>query len=360
MNRNYLVSLALLAGLAGAPQAVHAQYSPRGLLGAMTAPFRHMLGRPGHFPRGHQVDETRADPGRHAALSEYDGVPGWPNAFDDVLSYTFWPADYVRDVPSHGFAVIAKTIDQAPRGQPATTGAGSNEANAAETCGNSGAGGKNWLIDRIENTVKLTDPQRTALEKLRASLDQSIKKFDTTCEEEIAQSPIDRLSASIRRLWAVRDAGVYIRGPLQAFYDALSSDQKAAFDWQDPQQVTPQKNQPNTEAAGKGMNRQFQVCAGPGMVASEQMLKEIEKASGLHQDQTAAMDALRKSTTDMAKFLSASCGEAIAKDPLARLDAANAELSRLSYAATSEQIALNDFYGALDAGQKVKFDALGH
>lgn len=299
---------------------------------------------------------------RHADLSEFDGVPGWPNAFDDVLGFTFWPADYARDIHGRGFDVIGKTIDQPPRAiaQAATTGAGSNEANAAEPCQSADAAEKNWLVGRIESTVNLTDPQRAALEKLRASLDQSVKKFDATCEEKVAQTPVDRLSAAIQRLWAVRDAGVYIRGPLQAFYDSLSPDQKAAFDWQDPQQRAPQKSQPDAKAADKAMNSQFQACAGPGMATSERLLKEIEKSSDLRQEQSPAMDALRKATTDMAKFLSASCGEAIAKDPLGRLDAANAELSRLSYAATSEQIALNDFYGALDAGQKAKFDGLGH
>jgi hypothetical protein len=71
------------------------------------------------------------------------------------------------------------------------------------------------------------------------------------------------------------------------------------------------------------------------------------------------MEALRQSTSEMVKMLSASCAQAIPAAPLARLDSAGVQLSRLSYAATSEQIALNNFYAALDADQKAKFDSLG-
>jgi LTXXQ motif family protein len=44
---------------------------------------------------------------------------------------------------------------------------------------------------------------------------------------------------------------------------------------------------------------------------------------------------------------------------LARLDAADQRLVVMNYAATSMEVALNDLYASLDAGQKAKFTSLG-
>jgi hypothetical protein len=58
----------------------------------------------------------------------------------------------------------------------------------------------------------------------------------------------------------------------------------------------------------------------------------------------------------MAKLLTATCAQPVAADPPARLDAADAKLAAMNYAALTVQIAFNDFYAGLDDAQKARLD----
>jgi hypothetical protein len=68
---------------------------------------------------------------------------------------------------------------------------------------------------------------------------------------------------------------------------------------------------------------------------------------------------LHKTSTEMAKLLAVSCTQPVPADPLARLDDAESQLTRMNYAATSMEIAVNGFYAQLGEQQKAKFNALG-
>ena len=87
-------------------------------------------------------------------------------------------------------------------------------------------------------------------------------------------------------------------------------------------------------------------------------MKEIEQKVRPDKKQNASLDALRNASSNMAKLLTASCAQPTPTDPVARLDAADDQLARMNYAATSMQLALADFYAKLDNGQKARFDAL--
>ncbi len=56
-------------------------------------------------------------------------------------------------------------------------------------------------------------------------------------------------------------------------------------------------------------------------------------------------------------MLMGSCAQPIPADPVARLDAAGDQLTAMNYAATTVQIAFNDFDSKLDNAQKARFDA---
>jgi len=53
--------------------------------------------------------------------------------------------------------------------------------------------------------------------------------------------------------------------------------------------------------------------------------------------------------------LVASCAQPIPNDPLARLDAADDQLAAMNYAATTVQIAFDEFYAKLDKDRKARF-----
>jgi hypothetical protein len=57
-------------------------------------------------------------------------------------------------------------------------------------------------------------------------------------------------------------------------------------------------------------------------------------------------------------MLIASCAQPIPADPMARLDAANDQLTAINYAATTVQIAFDDFYLKLKNDQKTRFESL--
>src|SRR5262249_52412301 len=106
------------------PDVTRAQFSPQGIIGGITRPFRHALGQFRNYPRArhHHRTATRASAGesRAAAAREIPGIagsrlgwvgpPAWPTAYEDMLGFTFWPNEYATRLRGHGFDVIADTI----------------------------------------------------------------------------------------------------------------------------------------------------------------------------------------------------------------------------------------------------------
>jgi len=360
--RGRLLLVITLAALFAVPEGAHAQFSPGGVLGAVTAPFRHMLGRFGHFPRRH-ARETRserptgASPAGQQTLSHFGAVgpAAWPSAYEDVIGYTFWPADYAELVRSGGFGVIAETI--APQRPPraarvATTGSAVPTDAVSGVCGEPADAQAKWPTSRIEQVAQMSNAQHDALDKLQAALDQAATTVRAGCQDPVAQSPRERLHLLVQQLWAVRDAGASIRAPLRAFYDSLNDAQKAAFTNQ------PQPSAPR-DARTANMGQQAQACAARSGDDSELILKRIEQTIRPTKQQSTLMESLRKTSSDMAKLLAVSCMQPMPADPLARLDDAEGQLTRMNYAATSMEIAVNGFYAQLDEQQKAKFNSLG-
>jgi hypothetical protein len=90
----------------------------------------------------------------------------------------------------------------------------------------------------------------------------------------------------------------------------------------------------------------------------ERLVKEIEMRVRPKKDQAASFENFHKVSADMAKLLIASCAQPVPADPMARLDSADDQLTAMNYAATTVQVAFDDFYGKLDNEQKARFDSL--
>jgi hypothetical protein len=256
----------------------------------------------------------------------------------------------------HGFGVIADTITghfvlRKSVPTAATTGSAvKNDAGDAGSC-HSTSTQNNWPAARVEQLMQLKNAQHDALDKLQAAVNHSTRTVDCL---DAATAPPDRLRTLVQALWTVRDAGISIRTPLMTFLDTLDSAQKAQFVSQQPQ-----SNSRDAKNAKSGMNKQYQACAGPNVEAAERMIKEIEQRVRPDKQQATRLENLHKVSSDMAKMLMASCAQAVPADPLARLDSAGDQLTAMNYAATSVQIAFDDFYGKLDNGQKARLDANG-
>lgn len=343
------------------PDAANAQLSPQGLLNSVTRPFRHMLGNFGHYSRyrhnAANAERSSAEPtGSNGASAGSDlrlgraGPPAWPSAYDDVLGYTFWPDDYAQRLRGHGFNVIADTITgryENPRAPAriATTGSAvqsdSNASGAA--CQDTATTQDNWPAVRIGQTIQVSDTQHDALDKIQAAVTQSAKTIRSDCADPSGLAVPDRLAVLVQTLWTVRDAGMAVRAPLKDFAEILTPAQKVSFASRLPQDT--QRPAPKNA----GMNTQYQACAAQNVEESERLIKQIEMQVRPNKDQAAA--------SELAKLLMASCAQPIQSDPLARLDAADDQLTAMNYAATAVQIAFNDFYSKLDNAQKARFDS---
>jgi hypothetical protein len=305
----------------------------------------------GQFPRARRPHAAQDDRTASAAPAAPSGPGAWPTAFVDELGFTFWPDDYAQKIRARGFDVIATAVVSPPRRPEHGTTTGSAAADAQEPCAGTGNSEGAWLAGRIEQTITLTGDQHAALEALKSAVDRSMAAVRNSCEASVASSPDGRTGALIQQLWTLRDAGIGVRGPLKAFYDSLTADQKAKF------AAKSMPEQSNT--ANADMKRQYQACAAPSLESSQRMLSRIEQEVRPTQQQAASFDALRKTSTDMARLLTASCTKPIPADPMARLDAADDRVSTMSYAATSMQIALDSLRAQLDDKQKEKFDSIG-
>lgn len=362
MRRQKVLLAIFLATAAAAPTATQAQFSPRGLFGTLTHPFREMLGRLGH--RHHNSRETRAEHAtRTTDASQFGdvGPAGWPSAYEDILGFTFWPSRYAEQMPAHGFDIIADALTNPGRGPEIarnTTGSAvqsDGNGNLAQSCSEPLHGTIDRPASQVETEIKLDDAQRATLDKLRMAVTQAVKTIKAQCSNFHALPPLDRLKATVQEIWTVRDAGVYIRAPLKDFYDSLSDEQKAKFTWKQ----SGDQPKPSAKPDNGAMAKQYQACAAPSQQAAERLLRQIEEDVHPSKTQNQAMQALHKTAGEMAKLLTAPCARPIPETPLARLDAANDQLSNLSYAATSMEIALDGFHAQLDDNQKAKFDSLG-
>jgi hypothetical protein len=160
----------------------------------------------------------------------------------------------------------------------------------------------------------------------------------------------------VQTLWAVRDGGISLRGPLKEFSDALTKAQIDSFAVQQQQKPPARDQKISSEAM---MNRQYQACVSQNAERAERMIKEIEMRVRPDKDQAPSFENLHQISANMAKMLIASCVQPIAADPALRLDSVNDQLAAMNYAAATIQIAFDDFYGRLRTEQKTRLDSMG-
>jgi hypothetical protein len=376
-RRQMILALSVLALASFTPATASAQFElcPGGRLGALTRPLRHILlhHRAHRASRHHHARETRAasreSDTTHDARPVIAG-PIWPDAYAEVVGYVFWPNEYRQNLQQHGvgdivMAVIgplpsrATTVGTAARDTEDTDTIGDatkNADTAAVSCVSSSEKKKTWPAAKIEQAISLDTKQRETFEKLHASYLSGAKSIDSNCHDLAMLTPTRRLEATEQRLWTVRDAGVLIREPLKAFYQSLDDQQRAKFTTNN--KPAP-KNHDNARTTDATIGREQQECYGKESSELQRFLKTIEETVRPTQAQRESFETLRKKSSQMAKLLMASCVIPPPSTPLGRLDAADTRLTAINYAATTVDIALNDFYARLSKEQKKRFDAMG-
>ena len=89
-------------------------------------------------------------------------------------------------------------------------------------------------VQRIEEVLQPSGPQRDAFEALKTAAQDSAAQLRGTCPSEMPQTPYARLDAVKTRLTAMVEAMNVIRPKLQDFYASLNDEQKAKFNIMTP------------------------------------------------------------------------------------------------------------------------------
>ena len=286
----------------------------------------------------------------------------WPDAAADLADYVlfangndrFWSHGYDTIVDA-AFAAPAGADQRGRRGRPAASRlSDASQANtalaSADLCGRTSASA-DALMERIERAVSPNASQRDALEQLRPALAQAIERIAATCPTAVPASLAERLNAIQNRIWAMRDALLTIRLPLETFYSSLSDEQRQQLRQDEPQpaQMTADATEGRGQAAA---DRSAPTCVEPAAGTADWIMRTIERAAPPGGEQRAGLEAMRLRSAAMAQLIAASCPGDAQVDPMRRFAAATDRLDLLLFAVMSMSPMLQHLYDSLDDKQK--------
>jgi hypothetical protein len=123
----------------------------------------------------------------------------------------------------------------------AATGPSATDTLAA-LCSSQANGFTELPVERIEEIVKPTGPQQTALDQLKQASAKAAAELQGSCPKQAGETPTARLDAMSHRLDAMVQAVKSLRPTLGAFYASLSDEQKAQFNAMGQQSARPPEN----------------------------------------------------------------------------------------------------------------------
>jgi LTXXQ motif family protein len=348
------------------PTEARARFGPGALLGAMMAPLG-MFGGHRHAARHHRRSVARAPSpsndqrGGYETRTERRPMPGgvggapatpvfWPDASSDLVDYLFYPTGKDDRFWTYGYGAIvggafaAPGGDEIPRGRRLADTDGDMAAPkvpvlSGNVCDSTGSVA-DALIGRIERAIAPSASQRDVLEALRTALAQATERINATCPAVVPVTPAQRLKAIQDRIWAMRDALLTIRLPLEKFYSSLSDEQR----WR--------LNRDDTDGraiAAKPADGRTQMCTEQ---MTEESMRAIERAVRPAEPQRARFEGLRRGSAGMAQLIASSCPTYPLLGPMDRFAAAGDRLDVMLFAVMSMGAMLQDFYDSLDEAQK--------
>ena len=303
---------------------------------------------------------TAAPAARGTLRSGVTGPLTWPTALEDVVGFAMWAGEYSERLRGHGIgdvlnAVMVPADALAARIRPggvnvaARTDARRNPAPAGGgslgVC-NMEPAADDWLVTSIERSIEPNAEQRAALTQLKNAFSEAAVRVRAACRDDGSPTSAERLGAMQSMLWAVHDATIQLRGPIAKFYGTLTAEQRQKFAAAPSAQVDPRSMAPQAIA---------RLCGAPQ--SGDAMLRQAEQSLNLNRAQRLSLDTFQKKSAEMGQFLMASCLKPVASTPVERIDAAADRLTALIFAASTVNLALNDFYNQLSNEQRTKFDA---
>jgi len=113
----------------------------------------------------------------------------------------------------------------------------SGATSLASLCSDQAANFTKLPVQRIEEIVKPSGQQQSALEKLKQTSENAADELRASCPTRTAEAPVARLDEMHNRLGAMVQAAKNLRPTLATFYASLSDEQKAQFNTMGQQNV---------------------------------------------------------------------------------------------------------------------------
>ena len=286
-------------------------------------------------------------PPQALGTSGWHGPLYWPSASDDLFDYAFQPSSAVDWFWARGSGDLFDAIFMR---------AGDTKSGWAEMCGSRRGGSHSW-IEPMRQAINPTPAQVQLINDLRDSMVKAANEVRSACPApDTLANPSQRLEAMTDRLWALRQAVIIVRPPLESLASSLNLAQQARLNTIDAEAVA---QPPRSTSSRAQASRPAPMCGPPLSPFAEWPTREIEQRVRPADEQRQALEMLRMTTLGMVQLLMASCPTDVPHTPLMRLDVAEKRLDALLYAARVVAPAVNGFYLALADEQKAAFNALG-
>jgi len=310
----------------------------------------------------------------HAAFVPWLGPVFWPYVYSDIFDYTFWPEAYDEAYWAYAYDDLIDTVfwdngspysayaSIAPDGYVEPGGAivgssrlrersGLSPQALRQLCRNPDRGITAWPFAEITSALRPTSEQRALLDQLKSAAAQAADVLKNSCSDTYALTPPGRLRAMINRISATLEAVRMVRPALEAFYNALSDEQRARFNTLSPRLPAASEDQPQQEAKAESCGASKSSLTGLPIERIDAVLRPTGAQKG-------ALDRLSAATKKAVHGLQAACPDEVPVTPVGRLQAMEKRLSAMLQAANQMQPALDDFYASLTTEQKARFNTL--
>jgi hypothetical protein len=316
-----------------------------------------------------------------AAFVPWLGPVFWPYAYADIFDYTFWPQAYDNAYWAYAYDDFVDTVfwdvgspysayaSIAPEGtlEPGSAMVGSSQLRQRSglspralrrLCLNPEQGITAWPFAEITRALRPTAEQRAVLDQLTKAAAQAAEVLKSSCSDDYALTPPGRLRAMINRISATLEAVRMVRPALEAFYNALSDEQKARFNALGPQLASTSEDRTPQDQQQQQTNTKPENCGAPKSSLTELPIERIDAVLHPTGAQKDALDRLSAATRKAVQTLQAACPDEVPVTPVGRLQAMEKRLSALLQAANQVQPALDVFYASLTNDQKARFNTL--
>ena len=311
----------------------------------------------------------------------FGGPVFWPFFAGDLLAFTFWPWGYYDPFWAYGNMFVwdamfwpgpqytygpygdvyggyaygpTRTRVAARRVTPETTGSVTDSADLAQSCGGLAPGVTDLPIDKIQQSLQLSDDQLQSLNALKAASSQASDALKASCSGEMSMTPLGRLDTVQKRLDGMVQAWGVMRTPLDDFYNSLNDGQRQRFAALGP--ASGARSNRRGPASGDNLAA---LCNSRAESFTQLPVQRVEQAVKPTQQQQGTLEKLKAASTEAANELQASCPAQSPQTPLDRFDAVGKRLDAMAGAVKTVRPALADFYSSLTDEQKARFNTLG-